>query len=96
MERYLFIPIEQFCSSHQIEIQWIKSLEDYGLITVIYEKEELFVSEKELIKLERILTFYRDLEINLAGIETVFHLLERLENAQERVRYLENKLQKFE
>ncbi len=95
MKEHLYIPVDEFCISHKIEVQWIKSLEEYGLITVIVKKEVLYLSEKELKRLERILVFNRELEINLAGIETIFHLLERLERTQEEKRVLENKLQKY-
>ena len=95
MEELILIPVEHFCISHQIEIQWIKSLEDFGLVKIVTKKDLLYIPENELKKLERILVFNRELDINLEGIEAIFQLLSRLEKVQERVLLLENQLQKF-
>ncbi|WP_157998133.1 chaperone modulator CbpM [Aquimarina agarivorans] len=38
------------------------------------------------------MVFYRDLNINVAGIETVMHLLQRIENMQQEIQQLKNEL----
>ncbi len=40
----------------------------------------------------KIVVFYRDLNINVAGIETVMHLLQRIENMQQEIQQLKNEL----
>lgn len=95
MEELILIPVEHFCISHKIEIQWVKSLQDFGLVKIVTKKDLLYIPENELKKLERILVFNRELDINLEGIEAIFQLLSRLEKVQERVLLLENQLQKF-
>jgi chaperone modulatory protein CbpM len=39
---------------------------------------------------------HHDLEINIAGIEAITHLLERVEQMQENVRGLRNRLRLYE
>lgn len=96
MEKYILIPAETFCLSHQIEVQFIEDLHDFGLVEVVSKKKTLFIPETEIQKLGRILVFNRELDINLAGIETIFQLLERIEGMQDRLTKLENKLKKYQ
>ena len=59
-------------------------LRDHGFINLIEERESVFIKPDELPKLEQIVRFNRDLEINLEGIEVIFNLLERVEKATRR------------
>jgi len=96
MTKSHLIPIADICSVHQVEIRWMEKLKDYGLVRIIVEAETLYLPEEELKNLERILMFKNELGINLAGIETIIQLLERLELAQQRVATLENQLKRFQ
>ena len=58
--------------------------------------EAAFIPETELQKLERMIHLHHDLEINVAGIEAITHLLERVEQMQENVRGLRNRLRLYE
>ncbi|WP_431196501.1 chaperone modulator CbpM [Nonlabens ulvanivorans] len=46
-------------------------------------------------KLEKIIVFHKDLNINLEGVDTIIDLLERMESMQQQIIQLENKLQRF-
>ena len=87
MERTL-IRIIDICQSHQIEVQFIHSLSQNGLIQVIVEDEEEFVREEELKTLEQFATWHYDLEINLQGIEVAQRLLQQIESLQKEVKRL--------
>jgi hypothetical protein len=39
---------------------------------------------------------HHELDINLAGIEAITHLLQRVENMHEEMRLLRNRLQRYE
>jgi hypothetical protein len=81
---------EAFCRSHEIEFTYIYALRDHGLIQLVEEQEAVFIKPDELPKLEKIMRFNRDLEINLEGIEVIINLLNRIEILQEETRYLKN------
>lgn len=81
---------ETFCSSHEIAFTYICTLRDHGFIELIEEQEKVFIKPDELPKLEQIVRFNRDLEINLEGIEVIFNLLQRIEGLQEEKRHLKN------
>lgn len=95
METYTLIPVVDFCDAHCVEITLVKSFNDHGLIAIVEQEQALFIPEPEVKKLEQIIVFYRDLDINLEGIETIFMLLERIEALKNHVNLLENKLIRF-
>lgn len=91
MERTL-IRIIDICQSHQIELQFIRNLSSNGLIEVVTQDEEEFVKEEELKALEQFATWHYDLEINLQGIEVAQHLLHKIEQLQEEIRFLRTEI----
>ena len=95
MEDYILIPAQDFCISHQVTIETVQILSDYGLIETVKQKETFFIPENQINKLEKILIFNKELNINFEGIETIFDLLERIEKMQHYITQLENKLQRF-
>ena len=95
MEAHTLIPVIDFCDAHCVEITLIQSFNNHGLIAIVEQEQEWFIPEPEVKKLEQIIVFYRDLDINLEGIETIFMLLQRVENLQNHVNHLENKLNRF-
>lgn len=90
METTDLIPVDLFCEHHQVEMSFIYSLQQHGLIETILIEEKQCISADELQKLEKMTRLYYDLDINIEGIETVFHLLEKIENLQNEIRYIKN------
>lgn len=77
------IKIEEFCHYYSAEVSFIHSLSDSGLIRVDGEGEHYFISTEEMPRLERFVRMHYDLDINLAGLETIDHLLQKLELLQD-------------
>ncbi|WP_316827363.1 chaperone modulator CbpM [Pedobacter miscanthi] len=86
------IPVEDICAYHRVEINFIQSLEDFGLIHTTIKKQSVFLPVDELSKLERYLRLSQDLEINLEGIHAVSLLLNQLQHMQEEITTLRNEL----
>jgi hypothetical protein len=86
----------EFCNNHNIEITFISSLNENGLIEIVEVEESTYIQESQLLQLERIVRFYYDLGINLEGIETINHLLNRLNNMQDEIIGLRNRLRLYE
>jgi hypothetical protein len=90
------VPINEFCINHNIEISFISSLQQSGLIEITNIKETSFIDISQLRQLEKIVRFYFDLDINLEGIETITHLLQRINSMQDEIRTLRNRLRLYE
>jgi len=85
------IAVSEFCTSHHLEITFIQSLQEYGLIETTTVEQTTFIYDRELPKLEQIARL-RNLDINLEGIEAITHLLQRIEEMHYEIVKLKNKL----
>lgn len=96
MQTEYLISIDEFCASHSIEISFINSLQHNGLIDITTVKETNFIEADQLQQVEKFIRFYYDLDINLEGIETITHLLQRIGAMQEEIISLRNRLRLYE
>ncbi|QJD95381.1 MerR family transcriptional regulator [Mucilaginibacter robiniae] len=87
---------DEFCSYHHIEATFIRSLEDAGLVQITVVNQSRFIPESQLAQLERMVRLHRELDINLAGIEAITHLLQRVEAMQLEMQGLRNRLRIYE
>ncbi len=90
------IAVNEFCIHHNIEISFIELLQQNGLIKINTIESKYFVEKKQLPQLEKFVRFYYDLNINLEGIETITYLLKRIENCQNEITELKNRLRLYE
>lgn len=86
------IPAKDFCLHHNIEYSFISSLENSGLINVTSVKRSTFIHIDEMKKLEKFVRLRYDLDINLEGLETINHLLDKIEKMQQEIVRLKNRL----
>ena len=96
MQTATLIPVNTFCTHHQIEVSFIHSLQQFGLIEIITVEETTFIPEDKIYELEQFVRLHRELDINLEGIDAITHLLQRLKKMQEDVLRLQNRLSRFE
>jgi hypothetical protein len=92
MDKDELIPAEEFCMYHNIEYSFISSLEDSGLISVTAVAHSTYIPANEIQKLEKLVRLHYDLDINLEGIETIYHLLEKIEQMQKEILHLKNRI----
>lgn len=90
------IPASEFCLHHNIELSFINSLTENGLIEIVWVNEKIFLPVSQLERLEKIVQFHFELDINLEGIETITHLLERMKGMQVEINQLTNRLKAYE
>lgn len=90
------IPATEFCVHHKIELSFIHLLEQHGMIETVVIEECVFLPISELDRLEKIIRLHFELDINLEGIETINHLLQRITNMQEQIVSLSNRLKAWE
>ncbi len=96
MQTENLIALDEFCTSHNIEFSFISSLQQTGLIEISTVEETGFIAESQLQKLEKFLRLYYELDINLEGIETITHMLQRITAMQDEIISLKNRLRLYE
>ena len=92
MESADMIVLDEFCTSHQVKVSFVRSLEEHGLIETVIVNETLCIPEIELPKLEQIIRLHQELNINPEGIDAINILLDRIETMQNEIIVLRNKL----
>jgi chaperone modulatory protein CbpM len=90
------IPVDEFCIHHDIEITFIHSLQEFGLIEISAIKKKYFIDENQLRDLEKMIRLHADLNINSEGIDAISHLLRQLNDMQNEITLLKNKLRIYE
>src|ERR1700761_7780255 len=90
------IATTDFCTYYNVERTFITSLHEAGLVEVTIINETTYIPDAQLPKLEKMIHLHHDLEINIAGIEAIIHLLDRVEQMQENLRGLKNRLRLYE
>lgn len=92
MEKDELIPAEEFCTYNNVEYSFISSLEDSGLISITSVEHSAYIPADEIQKLEKLTRLHYDLDINLEGIEAIYHLLEKIEQMQKEILQLKNRI----
>lgn len=96
MQTEEMIAADEFCMYHKVELSFIHSLKDSGLIEISMVEEKVFLPVSQLSHLERLVRLYYEMDINLEGIETITHLLQRMNDMQQQIRQLSNRLSRYE
>jgi len=96
MKEMQLISITEFCAFHEVDASFISSLEQSGLIRIVRLDEADFIELEQLTQLEKFARLYYELDINVEGIETIYHLMERFNKMQEELQSLRNRLKFYE
>jgi hypothetical protein len=90
------VPAKEFCVHHNIELSFIHSLRERGLVETVIVEENIFLPVAQLEQLEKIMRLHFELDINLEGLETITHLLQKIEEMQMTITRLNNRLKAYE
>jgi chaperone modulatory protein CbpM len=90
------IPAREFCIYHHVELSFIHTLHDSGLISMTIHDGVAFLPTDDLPVLEKFARWHYDLSINPEGIEALSHMLHRVERLLEENRGLRNRLHRYE
>ena len=86
------IPIKEFCAHHNISTGFILDLQRNGMVRLVTVKKTKYIPENTLQDIEKIIRLYSELQVNIEGIQTIFHLLASIEKKEAELRKLRNQL----
>lgn len=96
MESYEWILVTDFCKYHEVPPRFIAELQEAGLVEVIAREQQDYLKAEQLSRLEKLVRFHHELDINLEGIEAIAHMLQRMEDLQRRLSLLQQRLRLYE
>ncbi len=90
------IPVTLYCTHYNVEITFIRSLQEAGLVRIATLEDENYLPYEELGSLEKFIRLHHDLNINTEGIEAISYMLERMEAMQQEIAILKTRLGIYE
>jgi chaperone modulatory protein CbpM len=96
METEQLILVETFCMSHNVELSFISSLEEYGLVEITKKEDHAYIPESTLKDMEQLVRLHHDLDINVESMEAIKYLLEQLQQKDAEINRLRNQVRFYE
>ncbi len=93
MDNENLISLDHICTQYEIEVSFINSLNEYGLVKVITWKEKDCINHEELRTVEQLMNLHYNLGINLEGLDAISNLLQKMDEMNEEINSLKNKLE---
>ena len=90
------IPAQTLCSHYNIEISFVDTLNQMGLIQIEIIEQNQYIRPDQIGDLEKIIRLHNDLNVNLEGIDIVFNLLQKEQELRQELTILKNKLRRYE
>lgn len=96
MENDDLLPVELLCTQYNIEVSFITTLTEFGLIEITTVEETSYLYKTQIKDLEKLIRLHYELDINMEGIDAISHLLKRVDNLHEELTALKNRLRLYE
>lgn len=96
MNREEYIALELICSSHELDVHFFEDLGDLGLIEITHFDAAPFIHREFVSEAEKMIRLHRELELNAQGVETVFRLLNKIEELQQQLMEARSRLNLYE
>jgi hypothetical protein len=96
MEKDELIRIESFCMVYEVEPSFLHILEESGLVEIVHEHDQEFITAASLELVDKFLRIHRELHINAEGLEAIAHLLQKISTMQDEICRLKNRLDLYE
>lgn len=92
MEQENLISIHDFCAHHHLEISFIQTLEENGIVETTTYKEVQYLLPEHLEQVERFARLHQDLDIHPEDLDVVYDLLERMKHLQDQLRQMQQQI----
>lgn len=87
-----FIPLHKLCSLYKVEMSFFGDLNEIGLIEIITIEQSQYIHQDNINELEKMIRIHHELDVNFEGIDIVLNLLKKIENLQNELISIRNRL----
>ena len=95
MENHNLIDAALFCECHNIEISFVRELDQLGIIHLHEVEQRLYLAPEELPQADKMASLHTDLGINAEGLDVIHHLLDQIEAMRRELSQLHHRLRAF-
>lgn len=96
MDNQRYILLRSFSRHSHIEDEFIRTLHEFGLITVEKKDNEEVIDEDQIAEIERFFRLHSDLGINYEGLDVIAEMLKRVEQLEREMELLRKRLRLYE
>jgi len=86
------ITVKEYCHIHQVDVAFIDSLEESGLVQLVSVDQQRCIPHTALGVVERLVNWHIELEVNPQGLEVANALYQRVLELQAEVTQLRSAL----
>jgi cell division FtsZ-interacting protein ZapD len=90
------IRIEYICEQYNVELTFINSLQEFGLINVMVVEDSKYLSHEDLKEIEKMIRLHYELGINMEGIDVISNLLNQIADLQQELTVARNKIRSLD
>lgn len=90
------IPIPVLCAHYEVELSFFSNLSEMGLFEIKTIENNQYIDSDTVDNIEKMIRMHQELDLNMAGIDIVFNLLEKIEGLQNELITLRNRLRLYE
>ena len=90
------ILIETLCTHYEVEVSFFDALDNVGLIEIETIEQGQFIHKDRIGDLEKMIRIHHELNINMEGIDAVFNILKKMDELQNELTAVKNRLRLYE
>jgi hypothetical protein len=94
IENLIAIPI--LCTHYKVELSFFKNLSEMGLLEIKTIEETQYIHPDTIYEIEKMIRMHQELDVNTAGIDVVFNLLQKIDALQNELVSTKNRLRLYE
>ena len=96
MQQDDLVVLTEFCTHYNVEFSFVHTLKQHGLIEIVTIDGTGYIEADQLGYLEKLVRLHYHMDINIEGIETITYLLQRMNEMQQKIVQLSNRLSRYE
>lgn len=96
MSKINLILVNELCKHYQVKRSFFSNLHEFGLIEILTLDDKSFIQEDKVTVVDKIIRIQNDLNLNMEGIDTMFNLLEKINELQTELNTAKNRLRLYE
>ena len=90
------ILLSSLSNYYNLEMDFFMNLSEMNRLTIITINESQYIDEVTLYEVEKMIRLHQELNVNTEGIDIVFNLLEKMNNLQNELISVKNRLRLYE
>ncbi|MDP5169576.1 MAG: chaperone modulator CbpM [Bacteroidia bacterium] len=87
-----YLPLTLLCTHYEVEMTFFSRLSESGLLEIVVLEKESCIHEDSIADVEKMIRMHRDLDLNVEGIDVVFHLLKKIDRLEAELQSVRNRL----